>query len=73
MRRLADPEVFNSTCGSLLERMLDLVPTGVNLEEVSLLTAKASDALLTIERGQLVFKVGLRVSNQPISLSNISH
>jgi hypothetical protein len=61
MRKLADPEVFNSTCGSLLERMLDLVPTGVNLEEISLLTVKVSDVQLTIERGQLVFKVALRV------------
>ncbi|KAJ2927594.1 hypothetical protein H1R20_g9501, partial [Candolleomyces eurysporus] len=68
MRRLADPQVFNSTCGSLLERMLDLVPAGVSLEEVSLLTVKASDALLTIERGQLVFKVALRLL-QPIGTS----
>ncbi|KAJ3550967.1 hypothetical protein NMY22_g97 [Coprinellus aureogranulatus] len=63
MRSLADNTTFMETCGTLLERMLNLVPSGVTLtEEITMLPAKVSSAQLTIERDKLVFKTSLRLA-----------
>ncbi|EAU88828.2 hypothetical protein CC1G_01201 [Coprinopsis cinerea okayama7 len=70
MRRLASPEDFSSTCGTLLEKMLNVVPSNVVLtEEITMLPVKVTDAHLTIENEQLVFKASLRIA-QPISAPN---
>jgi hypothetical protein len=62
MRALADNTTFMETCSTLIERMLNLVPSGVTLtDEITMLPAKVSTAQLTIERGILVFKTSLRV------------
>lgn len=68
MRSLADNTTFMETCGTLLERMLNLVPSGVSLtEEITMLPAKVASAQLTIERGKLIFKTALRVSHPHFS------
>ena len=64
MRALADNTTFMATCSTLIERMLNLVPSGVTLtDEITMLPAKVSIAQMTIERGILVFKTSLRVSS----------
>lgn len=63
MRRLNDPEEFASTCRTLLSRMLDVVPANVTLtEEIQLIPAKVTDAHLTIEKDEFLFKVSLRLA-----------
>ncbi|KAF8660614.1 hypothetical protein AX16_001593 [Volvariella volvacea WC 439] len=62
---LADPESFANTCRDVLLRMINTVPSNVNLtEDIALLPVKVSNVLLTIERDQLVFKASLRLSQQ---------
>ncbi|KAF9448021.1 L-ascorbate oxidase [Macrolepiota fuliginosa MF-IS2] len=67
MRGLSDPNQFSTQCQSLLERMLNTVPHGVSLtDEITLIPTKVWGTQLTIERGQLVYKANLRLT-QPIS------
>lgn len=59
---LSDPKVYQSECLSLLTRMIDTVPSNVNLtDEITLLPAKVDGGQLAFERSQLVFKASLRV------------
>ena len=65
MRSLAAPDAFQSTCSSLLTRMLNLVPRGVTLtDEITLIPAKVNAAQLTIERNQLVYKMTFRLAEK---------
>ncbi|KAL9715391.1 hypothetical protein Ac2012v2_002054 [Leucoagaricus gongylophorus] len=66
MRSLADTNTYMSQCQSLLERMFNTVPHGISLtDEITLIPAKVWGVQLTIEKGQLVFKANIRLT-QPI-------
>ncbi|TFK30208.1 heme peroxidase [Coprinopsis marcescibilis] len=63
MRKLADPDVFSSTCATLLERMLNTVPSTVTLTEpITMIPAKVTSAQLTIDQNELIFKTAFRLS-----------
>ncbi|TFK62533.1 L-ascorbate oxidase [Pluteus cervinus] len=58
---------FASTCGNIFNRMINTVPSSVNLTDtIDLLPAKVSNAQLTIEKNQLVFKTQFRLT-QPLN------
>lgn len=60
--RLSDPTVYQSECNTMLTRMLNTVPSNVNLtDEITLLPVKVKNAYLAFEQSQLVFKASLRV------------
>lgn len=59
---LSDATVFQSECRNILSRMLNTVPSNVNLtDEITLLPAKVKGGYLAFEQSQLVFKASLRV------------
>lgn len=59
---LSSPESFSDSCRTVLEKMLNTVPSNVILtEEIDLLHAKVFNVQLTLQRGDLVFKASLRV------------
>jgi len=63
MHSLSSSDAYNSECQSLLERMINVVPSNVSLtDEITLLPAKLDDTQLTIEKNQLVFKTALRLT-----------
>ncbi|PPR01093.1 hypothetical protein CVT26_015999 [Gymnopilus dilepis] len=63
VKGLTDNTVFQSECQSLLTRMLNVVPTSVNLtDEITLLPAKVTYAQLTFEKQQFVFKTNFRLT-----------
>lgn len=67
VKSLVDNTVFQSECQSILTRMINVVPTSVNLtDEITLLPAKATYAQLAFEKNQFVFKTNFRLT-QPIN------
>ncbi|KXN92249.1 Putative L-ascorbate peroxidase 6 [Leucoagaricus sp. SymC.cos] len=66
MKSLSSPDSYINLCQTLLEKMLNTVPSNVTLtDEITLLHSKVTNVLLTIEHGQLIFKASLRLT-QPI-------
>lgn len=56
------PAAFNATCAGLLERMINTTPSNVQLTDaIDLLPFKVTSAQLTIQDGQLLFDVLVRV------------
>lgn len=70
---LASPKVFERTCGTLFEKMIDTVPTGVNLTDpITLLPVKVAGVQLSVaSTGSLNLQVSLRVSR--FTLSHVPH
>ncbi|KAF8891279.1 heme peroxidase [Infundibulicybe gibba] len=63
MKTLSSPDTFSAQCGSIFERMINTVASNVTLgSEITLLPAKVQGAQLVIEKGQLVFKASLRLT-----------
>ncbi|KAF8061773.1 heme peroxidase [Lyophyllum atratum] len=61
MKRLADPATFQSTCATLLERMINTVPKGVTLTEIiDPIENKARSALLFTKDGHYLLQTSLR-------------
>jgi hypothetical protein len=59
------PQVFSSTCGSLLARMLDTVPRGVQLTQViTPLPVKPSGLDLVLDGDVLKFSGEVRVCSE---------
>ena len=64
---LSSPESFANSCRTVLERMLNTVPSNVQLtDEITLLHAKVINVLMTLEHGELIFKASLRVRDTSI-------
>jgi len=64
---LATAEGFANSCRSIFTRMINTVPSSVQLTDpIELLPAKVSGVQLTIERDTLVFKAALRLT-QPLN------
>ncbi|KAF8236293.1 L-ascorbate oxidase [Tricholoma matsutake] len=62
VRSMVSPAAYSSTCQSILERMINLVPGNVTLTPpITLLPVKVQDVQLTFERNTLVFKASLRL------------
>ncbi|KAF8189006.1 hypothetical protein BJ912DRAFT_1143203 [Pholiota molesta] len=69
------PAAFNATCVRLLERMINTVLRNVTLQltdAINLLPFKVSSAQFTIQDGQLLFDVLVRVSTLSHTPTNIS-
>lgn len=65
---MAGEDAFNSACQAVLARMIDTVPSNVQLtDEIALLPEKVWGALITVERGIMVFKTNFRVCLRPHS------
>lgn len=61
---LSDANAYQSVCKDLLTRMINTVPSNVNLSgEMTLLPAKVNGGQLVFEHSQLVFKASLRVGS----------
>jgi hypothetical protein len=59
---LSDATVYQSECKDVLTRMLNTVPSNVDLtDEITLLPAKVKGGYLSFEQSQLLFKASLRV------------
>ncbi|KAF8912080.1 L-ascorbate oxidase [Gymnopilus junonius] len=71
MKGLTDNTVFQSECQSILTRMLNVVPSSVNLtDEIALLPAKVTYAQLTFEQNQFVFKTNFRLTQAMNATAN---
>ena len=67
---LSNATVYQSECNVILTRMLNTVPSNVNLtDEITLLPAKVKGGYLSFEQSQLLFKVSLRVCSFSLYLS----
>ncbi|KAF8193460.1 heme peroxidase [Pholiota molesta] len=63
MKSLASPTSFADTCATMIERMLNTVPSNTQLtEEIELLPVKVRNALITVVNSQLLFITSLRLS-----------
>ncbi|KAF8189020.1 heme peroxidase [Pholiota molesta] len=63
LQSMNSPAAFNATCAGLLERMINTVPSNVQLTDtIALLPFKVTSAQLTIQDGQLLFDVLVRVA-----------
>ncbi|KAF8185395.1 heme peroxidase [Pholiota molesta] len=63
MQSLASPTSFADTCATMIERMLNTVPSDTQLtEEIELLPVKVRLALITVVDSQLLFITSLRLS-----------
>ncbi|KAF8171262.1 heme peroxidase [Pholiota molesta] len=63
MKSLASPTSFADTCATMIERMLNTVPSDTQLtEEIELLPVKVREAFITIVNSQLLFITSLRLS-----------
>ncbi|KAF9532211.1 L-ascorbate oxidase [Crepidotus variabilis] len=71
MKGIADANKFKSTCQTLLQRMIEVVPKDVTLtDEITLIPAKVNSAALSYENKKFVFKTELRLNqalNQTVS------
>lgn len=65
---LRDATVYQSECKDILTRMLNTVPSNVQLtDEITLLPVKVKGGNLAFEQSQLVFKASLRVCSFSLS------
>ncbi|KAF9470970.1 heme peroxidase [Pholiota conissans] len=63
MKNMATASSFADTCSSMLERMINTVPSDTQLtDEIQLLPVKVRDAQITVINSQLVFMTSLRLS-----------
>ncbi|KAF8185426.1 hypothetical protein BJ912DRAFT_485603 [Pholiota molesta] len=63
MKSLASPTSFADTCATMIERMLNTVPSDTQLtEEIELLPVKVREAFITVVNSQLLFITSLRLS-----------
>ena len=70
-RLAASPQLFSETCSTLLERMINTVPSHVTLSDaVQLITAKPMDVQLDISPVGLTLNATLRVCNFTKSLNS---
>ncbi|KAJ6469008.1 heme peroxidase [Mycena vitilis] len=71
MKRLSEPLIFNQVCSDLIARMIDTVPSNVNLTDVvEPIDYKVSDTMLFPQGGSLAFLATLRIiDNRPLLLS----
>lgn len=66
---MSSPDAYLNSCRTVLEKMLNMVPSNVALtDEIRLLQEKVFNVQLTLEHGELVFKASLRV-RVPVILS----
>ncbi|KAF8220567.1 hypothetical protein L208DRAFT_1333081 [Tricholoma matsutake] len=70
---MVSPAVHSSTCQSILERVINLVPGNVTLTPpIMLLPVKVQDVQLTFEQNMLVFKASLHLLQEigaPINMN----
>ncbi|XP_006457946.1 hypothetical protein AGABI2DRAFT_199045 [Agaricus bisporus var. bisporus H97] len=60
---LSSPDAYLNSCRTVLEKMLNMVPSNVALtDEIRLLQEKVFNVQLTLEHGELVFKASLRLA-----------
>ncbi|KAF9477280.1 heme peroxidase [Pholiota conissans] len=63
MKSMNSDTAFNAVCAGLLERMINLVPNGVQLsDEIALIPFKVTQAQFNVQNGQLVFDVLIRAA-----------
>ncbi|KDR67433.1 hypothetical protein GALMADRAFT_79879 [Galerina marginata CBS 339.88] len=64
MKSLNSESAFLQACTTLLEKMINTVPSNVTLtDEIKLLPAKVTDAQITVCNSQLIFQTMLRLSH----------
>ncbi|KAJ7275049.1 heme peroxidase [Mycena rebaudengoi] len=70
MQSMASPEAFSKTCVTIIDKMLNTVPSSVTLtDEITLLPIKVSTAQLTVGTTQLQLQVSVRIVQSTTSIT----